>query len=724
VISKGQNLVNRRQTMGSLTRLACVALAALAVLSTASAGVNNPQSGWYSGNPLLGPYALTDLACEGTTCYASGDGGTVLKSTDGGSTWSGIVTGITQDLRRVQLAGGSADSIVIGGDCAVRRSDDGGQTFARLPFTASDTNCPFALTALSFPSATVGYLALASSAVLSTADRGRTFSRKTTIPGGAPLDLLCTSEKTCLAVTAGGSIQRTTDGASSWTQVGSLPGTALRALQAASGTTLYAVGDNLAVMKSEDGGGKWSRVPVTGTPPGNLVSIRCSGIDTCLIATATGSQVLRTDDGGKSFKSLVPSTDPTRAVAFASATRAVAVGGQGSAEVSSDAGVNWTAVGTRIAGGFRVLEPVSASVAYAGGEDGVLARTVDGGRMWANVSAPTAAVIVGIAAPAAETVFVLANDGGLQRSDNGGKSYKILNTGSTVAPAAIAALDGDRILLVGPRGIRRSVNGGDSFERVGGRVATGAAVGAVDIAGTAVLAYGARRLIASSDGGQTWKRLTLPGRSVVRDVAFLSARLGYLVDTRGRVWRTANAGKTWTELRSLGSRVRLIEFADARSGYAISGGNGVLRTTDRGKSWHPQFLGRESITDIRTAGPTDYALAGTSTLYATTSGGDTGGPQALSITAKPRQIRKAARVTVSGKLSPADGGEEVYVAMRRGSTWFAQLATVASNGTFVTKWTVSRTSVFVAQILGDADHAGAGTMPLTVTVKPTSKRKR
>jgi photosystem II stability/assembly factor-like uncharacterized protein len=701
-----------------------VVAAALLLLTGANAGVNTPHSGWYSGNPLLGPNALTDLACAGGTCYAAGQTGAVLKSTDGGSTWSGIVTGLTQDLRRVRLAHGSADSVVVGGACAVRRSDDGGQTFARLPFTASDASCPSPLSALSFPSATVGYLALESGAVLSTADRGRTFSRRTTIPGGVPLDLLCTGESACLAVTAGGAIQRTTDGASSWTQVGSLPGTALRALHAADATTLYAVGDNLAVMKSEDGGGKWSRVSVSGTPPGNLISIRCSGADTCLIATATGTQVLRTNDAGKTFKSLVPSTDPTLAVAFASATRAVAVGAQGSAEVSSDAGLNWTGVGTRIAGGFHILEPVSASVAYSGGDDGVLARTVDGGQTWANVSAPTAAAIVGIAAPSADIVFVLANDGGLQRSDNGGKSYRILNTGSTVAPGAIAALDADRILLVGPRGIRRSMNGGDSFEPVGGRLAGGAVLRAVDIAGTAVLAYGERTVIASTDGGQTWKRVTLPRRTVVRDLAFLSARLGYFLDGRGGVWPTANAGKTWSQLRSLGSLVRLIEFADARNGYAVSGDIGVLRTTDGGKSWHPQFLGRESIVDIRAAGSTDYALGGASTLYATTTGGDTGGPQALSITAKPRQLRKTARVTVSGKLSPADGGEEVYVAMGRGSSWFGQRATVASNGTFVTRWTVSRTSVFVAQVLGDADHAGAGTTPLTVTLKPVSKRNR
>src|SRR5439155_8482086 len=117
-----------------VSRFSLAAIAALAVLATASAGVNTPQSGWYSGNPLLGPNSLRDIACAGSTCYASGDFGTLLKSGDGGSSWKGIVTGLTLDLRRVGLAGGAPDRVVVGTDCALRRSDDGGDNFVRLPF--------------------------------------------------------------------------------------------------------------------------------------------------------------------------------------------------------------------------------------------------------------------------------------------------------------------------------------------------------------------------------------------------------------------------------------------------------------------------------------------------------------------------------------------------------------------------------------------------------------
>ena len=186
--------------MRLLSRVVCVAaLAALTLLSGATAGVNTPHSGWYSGNPLLGPNTLTDLACSGSTCYASGEFGTLLKSTDGGTTWAGIVTGLTLNLSKVRLAGGSPDRVLVGGGCAVRRSDDGGDTFFRLPFSARDTGCPAGVASFSFPTDRTGYLLLADSRVLSTADGGRSFSRRTAVPGGAD-DILCTAERTCFAV--------------------------------------------------------------------------------------------------------------------------------------------------------------------------------------------------------------------------------------------------------------------------------------------------------------------------------------------------------------------------------------------------------------------------------------------------------------------------------------------------------------------------------------------
>jgi photosystem II stability/assembly factor-like uncharacterized protein len=569
---------------------------ALIVLSAAAAGVNTPYSGWYSGNPLLGSNRLTDLACAGNTCYASGDFGTVLKSTDGGATWTGLVTGLTVNLPRIRLIGGDAAKIVTGGGCAVRRSDDGGETFSRLPFAPSDAACPFSVSALSFPSTNVGYLLLSDGNVVSTADGGRTFSRKTAVPGGggpAP-DLLCTTDTVCVAATPTGTIQRTTDGGGSWTQVGSA-GVALHGLEAV-GTTLYAVGNNLKVLKSTDGGLTWEAKAVTGTPPGNMTSIRCATEVACLISTEAGNQVLHTADGGGTYSSVAPSSDPVFAVDFASGTRVVAAGALGSAAVSDDGGTNWRTVGGRIAGSFSVLHAASDTLAYAGGSNGVLARTLDSGRTWRNVSAPTAATVIGIAAPSTERVFVLGSDGSVQRSDNGGVSYKLLNTGTTSRPLSVAAVSANVVLLVGPTGVRRSTDGGESFRAVEHKAVRSTRFVAFDDAGSADVVYGTKAAASSTNAGATWRRVKLPKKRKILDLDFVSARLGFLLDTSGALWKTANAGAKWEELLTAGARSYLVEFANPQNGYVVPfGGNGtlrgvVLRTADSGRSWHPQLL--------------------------------------------------------------------------------------------------------------------------------------
>jgi photosystem II stability/assembly factor-like uncharacterized protein len=704
-------------------------LGALVVLSAAAGGVNTPYSGWYSGNPVLGSNRLTDLACAGNTCYASGDFGTVLKSTDGGATWTGLVTGLTVNLPRIRLIAGDAAKIVTGGGCAVRRSDDGGETFSRLPFAPSDASCPFSVAALSFPSANVGYLLLSDGNVVSTSDGGQTFSRKTAVPGGrgASPDLLCTTDTVCVAATPAGTIQRTADGGGSWTQVATSAGVPLRGLEAV-GTTLYAVGNNLMVLKSTDSGATWERKPVDGTPPGNLTSIRCAADDTCLISTEAGNQLLHTTDGGDTYSSIAPSSDPIFAVDFASPTRVVAAGALGSAAISDDGGANWRTVGGRIAGSFSVLHAASETLAYAGGSNGVLARTLDSGRTWANVSPPTAARVTGIAAPTPNRVFVLGGDGSVQRSDNGGVSYKLLNTGTTSRPLSIAALDGNTVLLVGPTGVRRSTDGGESFRAVAHKAVRSTRLTAVDDAGAADIVYGPKAAARSTDAGVTWQRIKLPKKRAILDLDFVSSRLGFLLDTSGVLWKTASAGAKWEKLLTTGASGYLVEFADGRNGYLVPvGGLGefqgaVLRTADGGQSWHGQLLNKIQVRALESAGSTDYALIGDSAQFATQSRGDVGEPQSLSIRTKSRILKKAGRISVSGRLTPAEGGEQVVVAQYDGRRWLRQTANVAANGTFATRWTVRSKAVFVAQALGDADHAGAGTSTLTVTVKKAKKK--
>jgi photosystem II stability/assembly factor-like uncharacterized protein len=703
--------------MGYLSRFVIAALAAFALISTASAGVNNPQSGWYSGNPLLGPNTLRDLSCSGATCYASGDFGTLLKSTDGGATWKGIVTGLTIDLGRVRLAGGQADQVVVGGGCSVRRSNNGGETFFRLPFTTRDTGCTDAVASFSFPTPTTGYFLLASGRTLVTTDGGRTFTRRTPVPDthNQGFDILCTAERTCLAVGLASGILRTQDGGVSWTRVGFTG--RIDVLVQADAQTIYGVGTSREVAKSVDGGATWA--PKTFLPVNGNGRVACGDAGHCLFATG-GTQVVRTIDGGSSYTTIVPSGDPTFAVGFASQFRAIAAGSFGSAEISTDAGATWESVGSRVAGSFGVLAAASDTVAYSGGAQGVLVRTADGGQSWTNVSPPTDSVIKSLAGVGPSRLYVLSSDRTLQRSDNGGASYSLLNPG-TANPVAIAALDVDRLLLLGQGLPHLSTNGGETFERASGKPAR-ANLRAADLASGAAFAYGDLTIAKSIDRGVHWTAVKKPKKRVIADLDFVGRNTGYLLDIRGVLWKTTNGGRVWRQL-AVGAPGYAVEFSNGLNGYVAVHGFGsvragvVMRTTDGGRSWHPQLVSRAEVTTLEATGSVDYALANGSSLYATTIGGDIGSLSALTINARPSTLKRPGRVLVRGRLSPADGGEEIVVSMFAGGRWAHRLAIAASNGTFVTRWRVARDASFVAQVLGDADHTGAGTRTLSVKVR-------
>ncbi len=706
---------------------AAAVAAALTLIAGASAGVNTPHSGWYSGNPTLGPNNLTDLVCGGSTCYAAGAFGTLLKSTNAGSSWSGVVTGLTLDLRRVRMAG-SPDRIVVGGGCSLRRSDDGGATFQRLPFSANDLSCPAGVGAFSFPSSAVGYLVLGNNAVLSTADGGQTFTRRTAVPViPQATDLLCTSDTTCFA-TSGGSVQRTTDGAVTWTQVAGFS-QPLFGLEQADATTLYAVGQSLQLLKSTDGGATWERKTVAGVPGGDFGSIRCSDADNCLLAMRQGNRIVKTTDGGDTFTATTPPAESAFAVELASATRGLAVGNFGSAVISDDAGETWRVVGGRLTDDFTVLEGATDRIAYAGGRSGALARTTDAGQTWANVSPPTSLGIRAVAAPTASRLFVLADDGTVQRSDNGGASYRLLNTGTPVGARDLVATDADHVVVIGTAGsagrstaARRSrpCPTATSAERASSwPTPQGRASSPPDGFGCS----------SPRTAGFTWRRLPRPTKSRIHDISFVSTQTGYLVDVSFRLWKTTNAGRTWTELLSTGRPMTQVDFADARNGYVVVPRVGreahgfVLRTSDGGASWRPQLVSPAFVRDVDMAGGTAYALAGANFLYATTSGGDVGTARALRITTRGRRISKPATITVSGRLASAVAGEQAVVSMRVSGLWRSQVATVASNGTFVTRWRVTKRAVFVAHVLGTADHAGAGTKPLVVEVRIPKKKR-
>jgi photosystem II stability/assembly factor-like uncharacterized protein len=751
-----------KRLMKGLAVTAGAAALAAGTGGAASAAVQVSQSGWQWGNPT--PQGNTIRAMDFTAGrgYAIGDDGTALRTDDGGTTWTGLSTGTSQDLTRVQAVTPDVVVVLGGGGCVVRRSDDGGRTFRKV-YVLAETDCPDKVSAVTFVTPQVGYLFQRNGDVLRTSDGGQTFSRVTAVPGTAssagggaavPGDAVFATPDAGLVFLNGTNVAyRTTDGGASWQPAAiGVPGTVER-VRAITPTTYYAFGPD-TLLQSVDGGATWAR---RGAGNGNhITGINCATAELCLMSTAAGDKLLRSENGGGTADVITASTQALFAAGFASPTRAVAAGAGGATVVSDDSGRNYVGIGGDIAGSFPFgLRPgPGPDIALALGARGQIARTVDGGITWRAINVATSADMQDTSFATRDAGYALDVRGGLFRTSNGGLSWQPIDPGTTSAPRAVIT-SGDAVLLAGPRGVRRARDGG-AFDLVASRAARRADVNRFDRAGSTVFAFGQTTIIRSADRGRTWTSLRGPGRRTgkrkrfsayrLRDLEMTSASSGYALERSGRVWRTRDGGRSWTMLPGVGTSTGVaLAFGSAGSGYLTLGGypadtgaSYVLRTSDGGATWRPQriatgtFPGTEGV--ISPSATKAYALTSTPaagasvfrSLFATSTGGDAGTPSKLTVasdrrTVTRKQLKRAdGRLSVTGALAGAQGGEPIVVSSRPagGERWSEQVVTAGANGgRYTATFRVTGTTEVVARWAGDSGRQGAGSSVLTIRVK-------
>ena len=230
--------------MGAAAAACAVALLAAAPASQAQVQVGS--SGWRWGNPLPQGNTIRALSFAGGRGYAVGDFGTLLRTDDGGATWSGL----RPDAHRPGRGPGHRRRLAVrgrrlrGAPIRRRRADlrARGLHTRRVELSRGPGH------RLVRDEGT-GYLVLADGTVLRTDDDGETFSQRTALPetraqGGTacPADVVFTGRDTGVAATSDGRLHRTTDGGTSWALV-SATERAVRELAFVDATTGYAVGD-------------------------------------------------------------------------------------------------------------------------------------------------------------------------------------------------------------------------------------------------------------------------------------------------------------------------------------------------------------------------------------------------------------------------------------------------------------------------------------------------
>lgn len=91
--------------------------------------------------------------------------------------------------------------------------------------------------------------------------------------------------------------------------------------------------------------------------------------------------------------------------------------------------------------------------------------------------------------------------------------------------------------------------------------------------------------LVTSDGGQHWQRVPLKKMPV--SVFFLNENLGWMVTDKGHLWKTTEAGRSWTEIPKSPAEILRVYFTDEQNGWAAGIKKSIFETHDGGQHWSP-----------------------------------------------------------------------------------------------------------------------------------------
>ena len=594
--------------------------------------------------------------------YVGGAQGGVWKTTDGGTTWTPLgdsqcslaIGSITIDPVNPNIVYVGTGEENFSGDsyygCGVLRTTDGGATWTVLgQGTFQTTSGGARIAKILIDPATAGttnatLYAATTFGLYKSLNGGLSWTQILTKGFGYVNDVVMPATPgNPLFAAAGGpfsnganGLYKSLDGGLTWSLVANgLPlasvGRIAIVVSPANASVMWVSVENPAngnltgLYRTNDGGVTWTQMSAIGVNCSAqcwyAMVLTASPTDTNTVYFS-GLSLYRSTDRGTSFSDVaLPVHVDHHALAFdPQVPTTIYAGTDGGIFKSTNSGSTWADLNTNLAltqfyGGLS-LYPTgngvlggtqdNGSIEYSGSNTWTPVLGGDGGYTAINPADPTVSY--------AETQWSAGSGfSGPRRRDAQSGSFQLLITGININDAALfippIALDPahPKFLYFGTSKLYRTKNGGNSWTAIAtGVFLRNGNVSAIGVApsdtNTVYAGTNQGDLVVTTDGGATWIPINaaLPARAITSIVVNRATpQTAYLTLSgfgSGHVWRTTNAGTTWTDISGNLPNIPVNGFALIPGGELVVGTDlGVFRSTDDGASWSVLSTGLPNV---------------------------------------------------------------------------------------------------------------------------------
>ncbi|MBN1464447.1 T9SS type A sorting domain-containing protein, partial [candidate division KSB1 bacterium] len=510
---------------------------------------------------------------DGLICGADRDQrGIILRTTDGGSTWALIDASFDYPLYSIDAF--KQNSYAVGGGGIIVQSSDRGLTWNRL-----ESGTPNDLWSVCFADENTGYVA-GDDILLKTTNKGTSWSPLTSVsyPGLLKYVWFFDADEGYF-FGQGGTVLKTTNGGVSFLSTGIHPtfGHSITSAFFTSRQVGFACGEQGRLFKTTNAGESWTDLWNPGGLP--LYSVFFISATEGFVA-GVGGHILHTINAGDKWdwsSSRSGFGQQLKSISFVNQNVGYAVGGTApygsisEALFTKDKGNTWheMTTGTRVP--LNAVCFLNESTGYAVGYEGTIIKTTDGGNSWSSVAQPNWQRNL------RAIFFVNENKGFVVGGDEDFAQYNQVVLKTTDAGLTWSEYESDWTFTL------NSVFFAD--ENLGFACGNNS------------------NLIKTTDGGATWRKSNSGIDAELRCIFFTSKDVGYCVGEDARIYKTTNQGVEWAQqVSGFENRyeydLNSVYFVDANTGYAV-GGRGwdygyhqqfekyglVLKTSDGGATW-------------------------------------------------------------------------------------------------------------------------------------------